>query len=348
MYQKIKPLLFKLQPETAHNVVEKSLRFAQKIPLVMECVAEKLFINNDELKQNICGLDFYNPVGLAAGFDKNATIIRAMSALGFGYLEIGTLTLKAQEGNLKPRLFRFDEEESLQNAMGFNNDGAQKIMKRISKIYPYAIPIGINIGKSKNTESKNALEDYLQLIELFSSLGDYFTINISSPNTPNLRDLQNEDFIKELLNNLKEKMKKPIFLKISPDMKIDSTLEVCNAAIENGISGIIATNTTTEYALLKNAKNEGGISGKSLKNLSKEVFEILCKNFCKKTILISVGGISDGKEAYERIRMGASLVQLYTGIVFEGPRICRNINDEILLRLKSDGFKNISEAIGTI
>ena len=346
MYQKIKPLLFKLQPETAHNVVEKSLRFAQKIPLVMECVAEKLFINNDELKQNICGLDFYNPVGLAAGFDKNATIIRAMSALGFGHLEIGTLTLKAQEGNLKPRLFRFSEEESLQNAMGFNNDGAQKIMKRISKIYPYAIPIGINIGKSKSTESKNALEDYLQLIELFSSLGDYFTINISSPNTPNLRDLQNEDFIKELLKNVKTQ--KPIFLKISPDMKIDSTLEVCNAAIENGISGIIATNTTTEYALLKDAKNEGGISGKSLKNLSREIFEILCKNFCKKTILISVGGISDGKEAYERIRMGASLVQIYTGIVFEGPRICKNINDEILLRLKSDGFKNISEAIGTI
>ena len=346
MYQKIKSFLFKIDPENAHHILENLLLLAQNIPMLLEYIAQNLCVLDSRLEQNIYGINFYNPIGLGAGFDKNATMIRGLSAIGLGFIEIGTVTNKMQDGNPKPRLYRFPQERSLQNHMGFNNDGAQKILQRISKIFPYIIPIGINMGKNKNTEEEAAIVDYEKLINYFKDYGDYFTINISSPNTPNLRNLQNEKFVKELFTKLCEQTKKPIFLKISPDMNIDIMLEVCESAVNNGASGIIATNTTIDYYVLKNSKNIGGISGLSLRKKSREILQILGENLFNRTTLISVGGIDNGDEAYERIKLGASLIQIYTGMVFEGPKICRNINETILERLKEDGFDNIKEAIG--
>ena len=346
MYEKIRPLLFKFDPENMHAMVENLLIAAQATPMVLEYLAKQYCIVDSRLKQNICGLDFYNPIGLGAGFDKNATMTKALSAFGFGFIEVGTATPRAQDGNPKPRIFRFVEEKSLQNAMGFNNDGGKKILERLKRIYPYAIPIGVNIGKNKITEEEKVIFDYKKLVSIFRDTSDYFTLNLSSPNTPNLRDLQNEEFVKILLSELRNQTKKPIFLKISPDMNIDYMLKVCECAIDNGASGIIATNTTIDYSLLKNPKDKGGISGNALKKLSREVFQILSENLFKKTTLISIGGIDDGYEAYERIKLGASLVQIYTTMIFEGPSIIKEINQTILEKLNEDGFKNISEAVG--
>lgn len=346
MYSAIRPFLFKFDPENMHSIVEKLLSIAQTTPMALEYLAKQYCVVDDRLRQSICGLNFYNPVGLGAGFDKNATMTKALSALGFGFIEIGTITPKPQDGNPKPRIFRFVEEKSIQNAMGFNNDGGRKILQRIEKIYPYVIPIGINIGKNKITEQEKVIFDYKKLVSMFKDIGDYFTLNLSSPNTPNLRDLQNEVFIKSLLTELRSQTNKPIFLKISPDMDIDYMLNVCECAVDNGIDGIIATNTTIDYSLLKNPREKGGISGQALKKRSKEVFQILSENLFEKTTLISIGGIDDGEEAYERIKLGASLVQIYTTMIFEGPSIVREINKTILEKLEEDGFKNISEAIG--
>lgn len=346
MYSTIRPLLFKFDPENIHAITEKLLIAAQATPMALEYLAKRYCIIDDRLKQNICGLSFYNPVGLGAGFDKNATMAKALSALGFGFIEVGTITPKPQDGNPKPRIFRFVEEKSIQNAMGFNNDGGKKILQRLKRIYPYVIPIGINIGKNKITEQEKVIFDYKKLVSTFKDTSDYFTLNLSSPNTPNLRDLQNEEFIKLLLVELRSQTDKPIFLKISPDMDIDYMLNVCECAVDNGADGIIATNTTVDYSLVKNPKDKGGISGQALKKRSREVFQILSENLFEKTTLISIGGIDDGEEAYERIKLGASLIQIYTTMIFEGPCVIREINKTILEKLEEDGFKNISEAVG--
>lgn len=346
MYASLKPLLFRFDPERIHNIVEKLLIIAQACPMVLESMANRFCFVDEALNQEICGLRFYNPVGLAAGFDKNATMIRALSSFGFGFSEVGTITPRPQDGNPKPRLFRYAKDRSIQNAMGFNNDGSKRIAKRVARIYPYAIPIGINIGKNKNTEGENIILDYKRLVSEFKDYGDFFVINVSSPNTPNLRDLQNEEFVKVLFCELKKQTNKPMFLKISPDMNIDYMLSVCQSAIDSGASGIIATNTTTEYSLLNGAKNFGGLSGEVLRRKSRDIFQILSEHFFNKTILISVGGISDGDEAYDRIKLGASLIEVYTGFIFEGYNICKMINERILQRLQEDGFKSINDAIG--
>lgn len=346
MYKKIRKYIFKLDPENIHAITENLLILAQATPFVLEKLALHFCVADDRLKNQVCGMDFYNPVGLAAGFDKNATMLKGLLALGFGHIEVGTITPKPQDGNPKPRLFRYVTENSIQNAMGFNNDGSVAILRRVSRNYPFAIPLGINIGKNKITEPEKAIFDYKKLISNFKNVGDYFAVNLSSPNTPHLRDLQNEEFVKELFGEIVKQSNKPIFLKISPDMQIDSMLNVCECAINNGAAGIIATNTTIDYALLKGAQNFGGLSGEVLKKKSREVFSILSENFFGKTTLISVGGINDGDEAYERIKLGASLVQIFSAMIFEGPGLISEINKGILARLEEDGFKNISEAIG--
>jgi dihydroorotate dehydrogenase len=274
-------------------------------------------------------------------------MIRALSAMGFGYVEYGTMTPKPQSGNEKPRLFRHIEEESLQNAMGFNNEGAEKISKRVRKIYPYRTPLGANIGKNKTTSEDNAIKDYEELIKAFSHICDYLVVNKSSPNTPNLRDLQNEKFVKELFNAIVPLTNKPILLKISPDMSVKNAICICAAALENGAKGIVATNTTTDYSLVKNAKDFGGISGKVLEEKSFALFDKIAKEFYKHTTLISVGGISDSKEAYKRICAGANLIQIYSSFIYQGPTINRKINEGLLEALKADGFSDIKEAVGS-
>jgi len=345
-YESIKPYLFKLQPETAHHVAESVLRLPNICQIPFNPFLESHFIDNEMLTQEIFGRKFYNPVGLGAGFDKNATMIRGIQILGFGFTEIGTVTPKPQPGNPKPRMFRHIEEESIQNAMGFNNDGAYKVAKRLKQRYPFTTPIGINIGKNKITPEKEAINDYIHLIKTFKGLGDYFVINISSPNTPGLRDLQNEAFITELFSQAKALTKTPILLKIAPDMEVENAVSLAKLAVQSGADGIIATNTTIDYSLLPHPKDIGGLSGAVLKEKSFKIFEAIAKELYGKTILISVGGIDSALEAYKRIKAGASLVQIYSGMIFHGPDMIMNINKGLVELLEVDGYKHISEAIG--
>ena len=345
-YNSLKRILFKFDPETAHNIAEYSLRVLGKCKIAKSYMQKKNYITDPKLSQKVFGVTFANPVGLAAGFDKNATMIKAMQSLGFGFTEIGTMTPKPQDGNPKPRMFRYPEEKSVQNAMGFNNKGAHKVLKNLKKVYPFDIPIGANIGKNKTNPEEFALSDYKSLIKKFEDSSDYLVINISSPNTPNLRDLQNEKFITELFTMAKKLTDKPILLKIAPDMEVDMAINLCNSAINAGAAGIIATNTTIDYSLVPNCQNFGGLSGACLTQKSGSLFKEIAKELFGKTILISVGGISTGKEAYERIKNGATLVQSYSALIFEGPSMVRKINEEILELTAKDGYSNISEAIG--
>lgn len=345
-YNTLKKVLFKFEPETAHNIAECGLRIVGKCKLIKNPMKKKNYIDNSKLSQEVFGVRFANPVGLAAGFDKNATMVKAMPSLGFGFTEIGTMTPKPQDGNSKPRMFRYPEIKSVQNAMGFNNEGAHKVLKNLKEVYPADIPVGVNIGKNKATPEEFALSDYKMLIKKFEATSDYLVINISSPNTPNLRDLQNEKFITELFVMAKEYTSKPILLKIAPDMEAAVAIDLCKSAINAGAAGIIATNTTIDYDLVPGCQDFGGLSGACLTDKSYAIFKEIAKELFGKTILISAGGISTGEQAYARIKAGATLVQSYSGLIFEGPSMVRKINEELLELIAKDGYSNIQEAIG--
>jgi len=243
-------------------------------------------------------------------------------------------------------MFRHIEEESIQNAMGFNNKGSFKVAKNLQKVYPFSIPIGASIGKNKITPENEALNDYETLIRGFKDIADYLVVNISSPNTPNLRDLQNEEFIKSVFAMAKEITNTPILLKIAPDMQPQTAITLCQTAIKYGADGIVATNTTQDYSLLPNPKDFGGISGAVMSDKSYELFKAIGRELYDKTTLISVGGISDANDAYRRIKAGASLIQILSGFIFKGPSMCKNINEELIKLLKADGYTNIGQAVG--
>ncbi len=345
-YSLLKKYLFSLDAEDAHEKVCKILRMLSSSPFLCGLIDSQWGYKNPKLENEILGLHFPNPLGLAAGFDKNISMLRALTAFGFGYLEAGTLTNAAQSGNERPRLFRHIEEESLQNAMGFNNHGAILAARSFNRFAPYKTPIGINLGKNKYIEQVHALEDYKAVLNKCLNIGDYYTFNLSSPNTPNLRDLQNKAFVNELFCMAKEMTHKPLFLKIAPDLETDDMLEVVNSAIEAGAHGIIATNTTIDKSLVFAPKEMGGLSGKCLTKKSREIFKELAKAFFNKSVLVSVGGISDAKDAYERIKMGASLLQIYSAFIYNGPNLCQNILKDLVKLLQKDGFLSVKEAIG--
>ncbi|MEA3289755.1 MAG: dihydroorotate dehydrogenase (quinone), partial [Campylobacterota bacterium] len=303
-YETIKKIMFNFQPETAHTIAEMGLRALPYCRTINNKMVQENFVSHEMLTQEVFGVKFQNPIGLGAGFDKNATMVKAMPACGFGYTEIGTMTPKSQPGNPKPRLFRYPEEESIQNAMGFNNHGAYEVIENLKKVYPFAIPIGASIGKNKNTPENEALNDYETLIKGFRDICDYMVVNISSPNTPNLRDLQNEEFIKAVFSMAKELTDTPILLKIAPDMQHETAITLCKTAIDAGADGIIATNTTNDYSLLPNPQDFGGLSGKVLSEKSYELFKAIGRELHDKTTLISVGGIGDAQDAYRRIKAG--------------------------------------------
>lgn len=346
-YKNLKKYIYKLDPERAHTLTESLLKtIGSYAPFLLKPISKRYKFEDSKLSQELFSVTFPNPVGLAAGFDKNATMIKGLEAIGFGFIEFGTLTPKAQIGNEKPRLFRFVEQNSLQNAMGFNNEGLEFAKNNIQKLYPFSTPLGANIGKNKDTTSEDALSDYKILIEGFKDICDYIVINISSPNTPGLRDLQNETFIKEIFEMALKITNKPVVLKIAPDLEVKDAISMCAIAIKYGAKGIIATNTTIDYSLLENSKDFGGVSGEVLKDKSFKLFEALAKEFYGKTTLISVGGISCANEAYKRLRAGASLVQVYSALVFEGPMLCKEINQGILKLMREDGFTNLSDVVG--
>ena len=345
-YQNLKKILFKLDPETAHTLAGLGLRTASHFPVILRSMKDKNFVTEPIIQQEIFGRLFLNPVGLGAGFDKDGQYISAMPTLGFGFTEIGTVTPKPQDGNPKPRLFRLIEDSSIQNAMGFNNKGKDFMLRQLKKLYFFDYPVGINIGKNKLTSEEDALNDYETLFRAFKDYGDYIVINISSPNTPGLRDLQNEKFINAVFALAKEITTQPVLLKIAPDMTVEDAITLCKTAVDAGAAGIIATNTTIDYSLTEHAKDFGGISGALLTDKSYKLFRAIGKELYGKTLLISVGGIDSAEEAYRRIKAGASLVQVYSMLIYKGPALIKEINEGVVKLLQEDGYTHISEAIG--
>jgi dihydroorotate dehydrogenase len=337
-----------LPPEGAHTFAEFALRGAEKIPFALGAIANRYAAIDLSLKQTLFGLDFHNPFGVAAGFDKNATMIRPLAALGFGFIEVGSITPKPQSGNPKPRLWRHIERRSLQNAMGFNNDGLDAVLARVKTLTPFAIPIGVNLGKNKTTANEKALEDYEIGVKKAALVADYLAFNLSSPNTPNLRDLQSESFIRDLFAMARSITQKPAFLKIAPDLSAKEAIALSVAAIDSGSSGIIAANTTNDYSLIAGSEpNGGGLSGACLSEKSREFFKAIAKELFGKTTLISSGGIMDASEAWLRIKLGASLIQGFTGFIYGGAAFAKTVNSKIAEKIKAEGFANVSEAVGS-
>ncbi len=345
-YDTLKKIFFRFDPETAHKIAEFGLRALYATPGGLEALAKFGVYKDEILTQNIWNLSFDNPVGIAGGFDKNATMIAPLAALGFGHIDFGTFTPRPQSGNEKPRLFRLVSEQSIQNAMGFNNEGADVIERRVRKIYPFKIPIAANIGKNKATPNEDALSDYEALGRKFNGLCDFFIINVSSPNTPNLRALQENSFISELIGAMKKITNRPLVLKLAPDMSADQAIALCECAVQSGASGIIINNTSVDYSLSPNARDFGGISGRLITEKSRKLFAQVAHELFGRTVLISCGGIDSAQEAYERIKSGASLVQIFTAFIFKGPFVAKSINEGLAELLRADGFNNISEAVG--
>ena len=346
MFSILRPFLFNLDPETAHDLAIKSLKY-NPLP-------SKIFDVEDEhmLKINLMGKNFPNPIGLAAGFDKSAEVYNSLLKLGFGFIEVGTVTPLKQLGNSKPRIFRLKDDHALINRLGFNNDGMQKIKNRIKSDGKNGI-LGINIGPNK--ETKDQKNDFCLGFKNFFDIADYITINISSPNTKGLRDFHDQEKLKNLLQSI-NKIKKekeiiiPLVLKISPDIKDSDIPEIAEVAISNEISAIILTNTTNgnrDNLISELRKEEGGLSGEPIQQMSTNMIKKFYKILNGKIPIIGVGGVNSGKSAFEKITAGASLLQLYTGFIYRGPTVVKDIKKELIQILKAEGVNNIKEVVGT-
>jgi dihydroorotate dehydrogenase len=331
----IRPILFCFDPEQVHHFTFSMIRFLNKIPGCGKLFQSIYEVKNPKLEREVFGLKFKNPVGLAAGFDKDAKLYQELSNFGFGFIEIGTLTPKPQEGNPKKRLFRLKEDSAIINRMGFNNGGVLEAVERLKK--NNGVLIGGNIGKNKNTPNEEAVSDYEICFEALFPQVDYFVVNVSSPNTPNLRALQDKEPLTNLLQtlqnlNLQKPNQKPILLKIAPDLTDEQLLDIIDIVNETKIAGVIATNTTLSREGLQseNKSEMGGLSGKPLTNRSTEVIRFLSEKSNKSFPIIGVGGIHSADDAIEKLNAGASLVQLYTGFIYEGPSLIKEINERIL------------------
>jgi dihydroorotate dehydrogenase len=334
----IRPILFWFDPEKVHYFTFSIIRFVSKIPGFTSLFKSLYEVNDKRLEREIFGLKFKNPVGLAAGFDKDAKLYKELSNFGFGFIEIGTLTPKSQEGNPKKRLFRLKEDQAIINRMGFNNGGVQEAVTRLKD--NNGVLIGGNIGKNKLTPNENATSDYEICFDTLYDYVDYFVVNVSSPNTPNLRELQEKEPLTQLLQTLQNKnlakpKQKPILLKIAPDLTNEQLLDIIDIVKITKIAGVIATNTTISREGLQsvNRIEMGGLSGKPLTNRSTEVIRFLSEKSNKAFPIIGVGGIHSANDAIEKLEAGACLIQLYTGFIYEGPALVKAINKKILEKM---------------
>jgi dihydroorotate dehydrogenase len=358
MYKLIRKFLFTFDAEVVHERTISALKAVQRLAGGKNLLRVMYRYEDPRLHTHLWGIDFPNPVGLAAGFDKNAEVYEALAALGFGFIEVGTLTPLPQPGNEKPRLFRSPADQAIINRMGFNNHGAGEAAKHLRHFARAGVPIGINIGKNKVTANEDAASDYRKCLDLLYTYGHYFVINVSSPNTPQLRDLQETENLRRLLQDIRAKVdelvkrgvrEKPVLLKVAPDMSKEQMRDIVRVAVSEGISGIIATNTTLSREGLRDpdfATNTGGLSGRPLTECSTEWIREIYREVGGKIPIIGVGGIFTGDDAYEKIRAGASLVQIYTGMVYEGPGVVKSIKQRLLELLTRDGFANIQQAVG--
>lgn len=353
----LRPLLFLLPAETAHHVGTFALRVLQALPGVAALLHRWLRVDDARLKVKTLGQTFDHPVGLAAGFDKDARVYRALAALGLACVEVGTVTAKAQPGNPKPRLFRLRADRALINRMGFNNAGAEVAQRQFGK--PRLSPVGVNIGKSKVTPEEEAAEDYVESATRLAPVADYLVVNVSSPNTPGLRNLQAVEKLEPLLRSVREAMdravperKVPLLVKIAPDLADEDVDRVADMALELGLDGIIATNTTLSRSGLETSKEEveaigaGGLSGAPLRERALQVIRRLRRRVGDRLVLVAAGGIETADDAWQRIRAGATLVQIYTGFIYGGPLTARTIAQELAEHVTRAGLANVTEAVG--
>ncbi|MDF3820896.1 quinone-dependent dihydroorotate dehydrogenase [Leptospira sp. 96542] len=346
----IKPILFHLDPESAHHLVGFFLGLSQKLPFFHKTLSHLFEYKSKQLEQTIQGIHFPNPLGLAAGFDKTAELFPTMIHMGFGFIEVGTITAKAQTGNEKPRLFRYPKLQTLVNRMGFNNPGADVAEQTLSKQKKNGVR-GINAGKSKITPIENATEDYIYTLKKLSPYADYVVINISSPNTPGLRSLQTKESLVSLLSGvLKEfdnKFPIPLYLKFAPDLAKEDLIQNLEVCLEYGIRGVILTNTTLDKQILgEENPPEGGLSGEPLFEKSLEFVRIAYKTLKGRIPIIGVGGINSGERAYQMMKAGANLIQIYTAYIYEGPYLPAQICSYLDKKLKQDGIQSISDIVG--
>ena len=343
MFSKIRSLIFKFEPELAHDLAIKALKY--------NFIPPKKISYNKLIETKIFSKTIPNPIGLAAGFDKDAEVYNRIFDLGFGFAEIGTVTPLKQYGNEKPRVFRLEEDKALINRLGFNNSGSENVLSRIAKNTPKGL-LGINIGPNK--DSKDRLKDYLICFKKFHNFADYITINISSPNTENLRSFHNENELRELLKSINEEKKLlnskvPLVVKISPDIHEKEVSIISDLLLKFDISAVIisnSTDTTRENLININKLEKGGLSGKPLEKKSNNLISKFYEILKGKVIIIGVGGVDSGKSAYEKILRGANLIQLYTGMVYQGPNIASKISEELINILEKEGIKNLSDIIG--
>jgi len=338
----LRPILFLFPPETIHNLATLYIQILNKIPLLNNFIRKVYRVDHPNLSRELFGLKFDNPVGLAAGFDKDAVMLDGLSNFGFGFIEVGTVTPEPQDGNPKPRLFRIPVNKALINRMGFNNQGINKMVTRLKNRKSKVI-VGGNIGKNKTSSNENAVDDYVKCLSALYNFVDYFVVNVSSPNTPNLRKLQEKEPLTILLRALQHEIgkrpeKKPLLLKIAPDLsndQLDDIVEILNSL---KLDGIVATNTTIRRNHLNVSEDriaaigEGGLSGKPLEQRSNEVIRYLKKNLSDRIPIIGVGGIMTEEDVFKKMEAGASLVQLYTGFIYEGPGIVKRINKALINR----------------
>ncbi len=329
----IRRILFWFDPEVIHHFTFSLIKILMKIPGIPQISRRIFMVKKPGLERELFGLKFKNPVGLAAGFDKNAVLFDELGNYGFGFVEVGTVTPKPQAGNPKKRIFRLREDEALVNRMGFNNDGADAIVERLRKRKTDII-IGGNIGKNKLTPNENAIDDYMICFEKLFEVVDYFVVNVSSPNTPNLRALQDKEPLTELLRTLqteneKKTSPKPILLKIAPDLTDSQLMDIIDIVNTTKIAGVIATNTTISREGLQSEhqKEAGGLSGKPVRERATEVIRFLAEKSGKSFPIIGVGGIHSASDAKEKLAAGADLIQLYTGFIYEGPGLVKRINE---------------------
>ncbi len=345
----IQPALFALDPETAHNTM-RGLASVANLPAVCRMARKIYHVSDPRLAVSVAGIDFENPIGLAAGFDKNAELLGLWTALGFGHIELGTVTAQAQPGNTRPRIFRLARDRALINRMGFPSQGADAFARHLASTrakIPHLPPLGINIGKSKVVELDMALDDYRYSFVKLAPLADYVTVNVSSPNTPNLRQLQDRERLSELLSALNScnQWNRPIFLKVAPDLTPSALEEVVQCCIDNSIAGIIATNTTLGREGLTTPISEaGGLSGAPITAKSLEVVRFLGTAIKGRLALIGVGGIFRGEDVLAMLAAGASMVQVYTGLIYEGPGLIRALNRYLIRFMDTHGCRSLSEA----
>lgn len=359
LYKLLKPAAFCLDSEYAHDLAISGLEKTGQCRISRAALASVYNLEDARLAQTLWGLHFPNPLGMAAGFDKNARAIPALAALGFGFIEIGTVTPRPQQGNPRPRIFRLPDDQAIINRMGFPNEGADAVAARLARLNIPAIPLGINLGKNKDTPLEDAAQDYIAAFEKLFPYGDYCVINVSSPNTPGLRLLQGADHLGALMTQIQaanqrlaalhQRAPMPCLLKIAPDLAVED-LEAIGALARvsgAGIDGLIATNTTLSRDGLMSSVNEaGGLSGVPLRDRSTQVIRTLYRVVGTHIPIIGVGGVGSGQDAYEKLRAGASLIQVYTAFIYQGPAIARTIKTQLLELLRRDGFNSVGEAVG--